>query len=205
MEDSLDQILRKGLGMMVWQAGQLECEICGFYGVSSPATRRVLGKDACDQCAKELEGSLQIGPAIWLVSVSDGKEYEGYEEADYGAVDCGHRWAGWRLRDGVVRIPHPDYGAYTLGWHDRKAAEAYARQAGAEVREAFIVEVVGGDWPDALGPVEISEWWMAFDEKDALKAVEISDWLDFDGTVAVAWPHADEDGLRRRLLYGTNA
>lgn len=170
MKDSLDQILRKGLGMMERQAGQLECEICGFGGVSSPATRRVLGKDACDQCAAELEGSLQIGPAIWMVSARnpwpDTQPAPDDPAADYGTVD---------------------YGDFTLGYRDREAAESYARQAGAEAREGFLVEVVGGD----VG--------------DALEAAGIADGAGFDGPAGVVWPHDDEEGLRRRLLYGADA
>jgi len=160
MEDILDRALRRELDMMVY------CEICGAGGLETPATKKVLGKDACDQCAAELETALQIGPAIWMVEVSDGEEYEGYEEADYGTID---------------------FGPYTLGWRDREAAEAYAQRAGAEVREGFVVRVIGGD----VG--------------DALEAAGIADGAGFDGPAGVVWPHDDEEGLRKRLLYGTDA
>src|SRR5690606_18585699 len=113
------------------------CEICDANGQETPATRRVLGKDTCPECAAELEASSEIGPAIWMVEVSDGAEYEGYSDANYGTVD---------------------YGAYTLGWRDREAAEAYAQRAGAEAREGFIIEVVGGSVEDALEAADISDW-----------------------------------------------
>lgn len=165
MEDILDGILRRELGLMEWQTEQVECEICGAGGLETPATKKVLGKGVCDQCAAELETALQIGPAIWMVEVSDGEEYEGYEEADYGTID---------------------YGPYTLGWRDRAAAERYAAQVGAEVREGYIVEVVGGD------------------ERQALDAAEVEG-VAFDAATGVFWPHDDLDGLRRRLLYGADA
>ena len=69
----------KGVGDM-WEL--VECEICGLAGVSSPATKWVLGHDVCDQCAFEMEASLRIGPAIWIVEVDDDEEYEGYSDAN---------------------------------------------------------------------------------------------------------------------------
>lgn len=155
-----------------------ECYICSAAGMEVPATRRVLGRDACDQCASELEAALQIGPAIWLVSVADSEELQAALRV---------RPAIWMVDGSEADFGTVDYGSHGFGWYDREAAEAYAQRVGAEVREGFLVEVIGGD------------------EGDVLEAAGLTDWARFDGPVVVVWPHDDEDGLRRRLLYGANA
>ena len=144
----------------------IECEVCGPAGISSPATKWVLGHDVCDQCAVEMEASLRIGPAIWIVEVDTNEVYEGFSEANWGTVDF---------------IP-----PYILAWRDREAAEAYARRAGAEAREGFLVDVVGGDKNQTLDAAGV-------------------EWVAFDAATGVFWPHDDEEGLRRRLLYGADA
>lgn len=146
-----------------------ECEICDVAGVSTPATRRVLGRDVCDQCAGVLEHALQIGPAIWVVVVCnpwpDTDPVADDPTANYGTVD---------------------YGDFTLGYRDREAAEEYAAQAGAEALEGFRVEVIGGDVRQALDAAGV-------------------EWVAFDTASGVFWPHDDEEGLRKRLLYGADA
>src|SRR5690606_7142756 len=83
------EIVVEALDRYLEGAKVMMCEICDANGQETPATRRVLGRDACPECAAELEGSLQIGPAIWMVEVSDGAEYEGYSDANYGTVGFG--------------------------------------------------------------------------------------------------------------------
>src|SRR5690606_4197984 len=151
------------------------CEICDAAGQATPSMSRVLGREACDQCAKELEGSLEIGPAIWFVEARipwrPGRDPVRVDpDADYADVDH-------------VAV---DYGDFTLGYRDRAAAERYAAQVGAGVREGFIVEIVGDSEADALDEAEVES-------------------VGFDNVVGVIWPHDDEEGLRRRLLYGAGA
>jgi len=159
------QYSKEGVEDMEWQSELVKCEICALAGEVSPATKWVLGHDVCDQCAIEMEASLRIGPAIWIVEVDADEVYEGYSEADWGTVD---------------------FGPYTLGWRDREAAEAYARRAGTEAREGFLVKVAAGG------------------ESQALDAAGV-EWVVFDTVFGAFWPHDDAEGLRERLLYGAEA
>src|SRR5690606_11095073 len=69
------------------------CEMCSAAGKVTLATKCILGRDVCPECAAALADSLQIGPAIWMVDVRnpwpDTDPVADDPVADYGTVDHG--------------------------------------------------------------------------------------------------------------------